>query len=1107
MKFLIKEKLSPHKYKTPEGYLICQDAILARTGKQTYRKNELFADAEDDASEVEVDRPYDEVFSAETLASFENKPVTVEHPDEDVNSENYKSYSVGFARDIRQAKTENGEDVIIGNLVIQDADTIEEILNGEHCELSCGYDCDIQDDDKGYKQTHIRGNHIALCEKGRAGIAKIIDSVKDEASYTIPAGTTLYFVNTNDFSYGNYDLVSGEKPFTFDKNMNFPSSKQLYEYVGETLSKKYGAHPKSKWTIMSLKELRKFRDSVKDKESANVRRYIELIEGRLAKKEGYELKPNMLLIGHNKVNFPMSTLTYQRLVELGYGDGEIKDSINDNNLDHLDLEELNAIEKEVGNTHKVRNGDLRFIYSLIGMKKLHMAEIQKNYPNIYKYAAGIRDSINDEKTVVKNGKTYHLNNSGEVIAVDYKGKTLKIGTLVEGKYRITEFGNPGDDTVYIGGSDYSLDEMFTWNTKDSVNDSIPVKVEIEGKIYNGSYSGNSSEYPDMADVYVKELATFNTRNAKRDDKGHLCADGKFYISLKNLKKLNPSVNVDDSIKDESLQQKIAKLEKELKEFDLDKKTKEYMEWLKVDKDTARNKAFKEKTFLNSTLALYKKDLAEAKKSLGDVIVTKPKRVSYGVPSKYNRTYFTVCQEDGDVVYDNIKTLSEAKAKAKELKKSDKREGIDMDYFVEQHYETDDRDYANEVWACHHDSLKVFSKDINGVKHYVQAKDIKDAVKKFKDFEYSKTAFGLPETARPGYRNITQKEAEQEMKRLGISWDKTIKGAGTDDVHYLKNGKVIAKWTKMWNNFEIFDSVKTKDAKYSLEELKKAAYSSAFKAYIIIDGQKYTKAWPGNVWMKYIDGQGIDQNKKYSDEEIYKLMSKSNNVKGINITHIGTDDSKTKDAPSPTYIYKGATVYEPGISFGRPPKLTVLGWNSDKSMLKVRNEGGREYWTKIGNIAGWKFIFKDAKTKDSSMVDKIEDLLDKNFISYDKVYDAYRSVFINAPNEECAKIIALIKKNFGINAHIQSKGKVYSEIQAGPVVNDSKTKDNDSHYFRLDKKKNEYDEFVVKEYVNGKFRDLGSYYTDDWQDAVNTITAMAKRAGMTITQKGSSYIAQ
>lgn len=178
MKVLIREKISPHIFKTPEGYLICQDSVLARTGKQTYRKNELFLDTDDD-SEIEVDRPYDEVFSQETLASFENKPVTIEHPDEDVTIDNYKDYSVGFARDIRQGKTENGEDVIIGNLVITDKEAIEKIESGEMKELSCGYDCDITDD-ANPKQTKIRGNHIALCEQGRAGIAKIIDSVKDK---------------------------------------------------------------------------------------------------------------------------------------------------------------------------------------------------------------------------------------------------------------------------------------------------------------------------------------------------------------------------------------------------------------------------------------------------------------------------------------------------------------------------------------------------------------------------------------------------------------------------------------------------------------------------------------------------------------------------------------------------------------------------------------------------------------------------------------------------------------------------------------------------------------------------------------------------------------
>lgn len=179
MKILISEKLSEHKYKTPEGYLICTDAILARTGKQIYTKDELFGDGDD--TEVEVDRPFEQVMNEKTIASFENKPVTWDHPDEDVNVGNYKHYSIGYVRDVHQGKTSNGEDVILGNLIITDQDAINAIEEGSHTDLSCGYDCDIKDNGKGkYFQNNIRGNHVALCEQGRAGIARIVDSKMED---------------------------------------------------------------------------------------------------------------------------------------------------------------------------------------------------------------------------------------------------------------------------------------------------------------------------------------------------------------------------------------------------------------------------------------------------------------------------------------------------------------------------------------------------------------------------------------------------------------------------------------------------------------------------------------------------------------------------------------------------------------------------------------------------------------------------------------------------------------------------------------------------------------------------------------------------------------
>lgn len=179
MKILVSEKLSEHKYKTPEGYLICTDAILARTGKQTYTKDEVFGDG--DNTEIDIDRPYDQVMNEKTIASFENKPVTFDHPEEDVNVGNYKSYAVGYVRDVHQGKAD-GKDVILGNLVITDQDAINAIESGEHTDLSCGYDCDIKDDGNGgYAQNNIRGNHVALCKEGRAGMARIIDSKVEDS--------------------------------------------------------------------------------------------------------------------------------------------------------------------------------------------------------------------------------------------------------------------------------------------------------------------------------------------------------------------------------------------------------------------------------------------------------------------------------------------------------------------------------------------------------------------------------------------------------------------------------------------------------------------------------------------------------------------------------------------------------------------------------------------------------------------------------------------------------------------------------------------------------------------------------------------------------------
>ena len=246
MKVLVTEKLSPHKYKTPEGYLICVDAVLARTGKQSYMRSELFDT--DDETEVDVDRRPEEVFSPQTLASFENKPITVEHPNEDVNSENFKEYAVGFVRDVHQGQVD-GQPVILGTLVIQDAKTIEEIENGQHTDLSCGYDCDI-DDVENPQQRNIRGNHVALCECGRAGNARIVDSYngyydeKEKDNWN--NGYAYYFEDDNDYYRALKQVkASGQKILATGVEAG-PNGRQYFVLKDSIKDSKYIVHFKHK---------------------------------------------------------------------------------------------------------------------------------------------------------------------------------------------------------------------------------------------------------------------------------------------------------------------------------------------------------------------------------------------------------------------------------------------------------------------------------------------------------------------------------------------------------------------------------------------------------------------------------------------------------------------------------------------------------------------------------------------------------------------------------------------------------------------------------------------------------------------------------------------
>ncbi len=166
MRAYFGSRISEHMAKTPEGFLICKDVPIARTGIQNYRGMEF--GAPDSNKIYNVERPEAEVFSAAALSSFEGKPVVDEHPSEDVKPQNYSQYLKGTCRNVHRGDGALS-DCIVADLIIYDDDLIRKIESGKR-DISCGYDClwDPKDDNT-YVQREIRGNHVAVVDRGRAG--------------------------------------------------------------------------------------------------------------------------------------------------------------------------------------------------------------------------------------------------------------------------------------------------------------------------------------------------------------------------------------------------------------------------------------------------------------------------------------------------------------------------------------------------------------------------------------------------------------------------------------------------------------------------------------------------------------------------------------------------------------------------------------------------------------------------------------------------------------------------------------------------------------------------------------------------------------------------
>lgn len=154
---------------TPEGFLICRDVPLARTGEQIYYANELPGIPAKGGQIIAI-RDEDEVFSPKSIESFRGKVFTDDHPDEDVTTKNFRPLIQGVIMNPRRGEGALA-DKLLGDLIVYDPRTIAKIKAGKR-EISNGYDADYEIIEPGRaRQINIRGNHVSLVDEGRCGPA------------------------------------------------------------------------------------------------------------------------------------------------------------------------------------------------------------------------------------------------------------------------------------------------------------------------------------------------------------------------------------------------------------------------------------------------------------------------------------------------------------------------------------------------------------------------------------------------------------------------------------------------------------------------------------------------------------------------------------------------------------------------------------------------------------------------------------------------------------------------------------------------------------------------------------------------------------------------
>lgn len=162
-----RRTLDARKAKKLDNGFLQAPAQISRTGIYEYLNQ--------DGSIRRELRLAEDVFHPDALASFAMMPVTDGHPaDGWVTADNAREYQRGTMGESLFPAPDGVH--VAGVMMVTDAALVKKILDGTAVEVSCGYTCQVDEtpgewEGQRYdcRQHTIRGNHVAVLPRGRAG--------------------------------------------------------------------------------------------------------------------------------------------------------------------------------------------------------------------------------------------------------------------------------------------------------------------------------------------------------------------------------------------------------------------------------------------------------------------------------------------------------------------------------------------------------------------------------------------------------------------------------------------------------------------------------------------------------------------------------------------------------------------------------------------------------------------------------------------------------------------------------------------------------------------------------------------------------------------------